>query len=63
MSVDGIKLESIQVAASYTEREDPRKTPTILVAYGTEGQQTTRLKINMNLTNQKKSRFIMPNKC
>ena len=30
VSVDGIKLESIQVAASYTEREDPRKTPTIL---------------------------------
>ena len=63
MLVDGIKLESIQVAASYTEREDPRKTPTILVAYGTEGHQTTRLKIKMNLTNQKKSRFIMPNKC
>ena len=57
VSVDGIKLESIQVAASYTEREDPRKTPTILVAYGTEGQQTTRLKIKMNLTNQKKNKF------
>ena len=54
MSVDGIKLESIQVTASYTEREDPRKTPTILVAYGTEGQQNTRLKIKMNLTNEKK---------
>ena len=54
MSVDGIKQESIQVAASYTDREDPRKTPTILVAYETEGQQTTRLKIKMNLTNQKK---------
>ena len=52
MSVDGIKLESIQVAASYTEREDPRKT--ILVAYGTEGQQPTTLKIKMNLTNKKK---------
>ena len=65
MSVDGIKLESIQVAASYTEREDPRKTPTILVAYGIEGQQTTRLKIKMKLTNEKKtkSRFIMPKKC
>ena len=54
MSVDGIKLKPIQVAASYTEREDPRKTPTILVAYGTEGQQNTRLKIKMNLTNEKK---------
>ena len=54
MSIDGIKLESIQVAASYTEREDPRKTLTILVAYGTEGQQTTRLKLKMNLTNEKK---------
>ena len=53
MSVDGIKLESIQVAVSYTEREDPRKTPTTLVAYGTEGQQTTRLKIKMNITNKK----------
>ena len=63
MSVDGIKLESIQVAASYTEREDPRKTPTILVAYGKKGQQTTSLKIKMNLTNEKKSRFIMPIKC
>ena len=63
MSVNGIKLESIQVAASYTEREDPRKTPTILVAYGTEGQQTIRLKKKMNLTNQKISRFIMPDKC
>ena len=54
MSVDGIKLESIQKAASSTEREDHRKTPTILVAYGAEGQQPTRLKIKMNLTNQKK---------
>ena len=65
MPIYGIKLESIQVAASYTEREDPHKTPIILVAYGTEGQQTTRLKIKMNLTNEKKnkSRFIMPNKC
>ena len=54
MSIDGIKLESIKVAASYTEREDPRKTPTILVDYGTEGQQTTRLKRKMNSTNEKK---------
>ena len=54
MSVDGIELESIQVAAIYTEREDPRKTPTILVVYGTEGEQTTRLKIKMNLSNEKK---------
>ena len=58
MSVDGIKLKSIQVAASYTEREDPCKTPAILVAYGTEGQQSTRLKIKMNLTNQKKNQGL-----
>ena len=42
MSIDGIKLKSIQVAAPYTKREDPRKTPKILVDYGTERQQTTR---------------------
>ena len=61
MSIDGIKLKSIQVAASYTEREDPRKTPTILVVYGTEGQQTTRLKIKMNLTNDKKKQIKIYN--
>ena len=63
MSIDGIKLKSIQVAASYTERNDPCKTSTILVAYGTEGQQSTRLNLKMNFTNEKKnnSRFIMPN--
>ena len=55
MSVDGLKLESIQVAASCTEREDPRKTPIILVPYGTEGQQSTRLKIKKNLTDEKKT--------
>ena len=54
MSIDGIKLKSIEVAESYTEREDPRNTPTTLVAYGTEGQQTTRLNLKMNLTNEKK---------
>ena len=56
MSIDGIKLKSIPVAASYTEREDPRKNPTIVVAYGTEGQQTTRLKVKKNLTNEKKNK-------
>ena len=61
MSIDGIKLKSIQVAASYTEREDPRKTPRILVVYGTEGQQTTRLKIKMNLTNDKKKQIKIYN--
>ena len=35
MSVDGIKLESIQVAASYTEREKRAS-----YTDGTEGQQT-----------------------
>ena len=55
LSIDGIKLKSLEVAASFTERENPRKTPTILVAYGTEGQQTTRLNLKMNLTNQKKT--------
>ena len=55
MSIDGIKLKPIQVAASYTEREDPHKTPTILVAYETEGQQTTRLNLKMNLINGKKT--------
>ena len=64
MSIDGIKLKPIQVAASYTEREDARKTPTKLVAYGRERQQTTRLNLKINLTNENnKSRFIMPNKC
>ena len=63
MSIDGIKLKSTQVAASYTEREDPRKTPTNLVAYGIEGQQITRLNLKINLTNENNnSRFIMPNK-
>ena len=61
MSVDGIELESIQVAAIYTEREDPRKTPTILVVYGTEGEQTTRLKIKMNLSNEKKKQIKIYN--
>ena len=55
MSIDGVKLKSIQVAASYTERKDPRKTPTIHVAFGTEGQHTTRLNLKMNLTNKKKT--------
>ena len=63
MSVDGFQVKSTQVAASYTEREDPRKTFTILVAYGTEEQQTTRLNLKMNLAKvKKKSIFIMPNK-
>ena len=53
LSIDGIKLKSIQVAASYTEREDPRKIPTILVAFRTEGKQTTRLNLKINLTNEK----------
>ena len=53
-SINGIKLKSIQVAASYNEREDPRNTPKILVDDGTEGQQTTRLNLKMNLTNEKK---------
>ena len=46
MSIDGIKLKPIQVAATYTEREDPHKTPTILVAYQTEGR-TTNYKIEL----------------
>ena len=55
MSVDGFKVKSIQVAASYSEREDPRKTFTILVAYGIEGQETTRLNLKMNLNKEKKT--------
>ena len=58
MLIDGTKLQSIHVAASYTEREDPHKTPTILVGYGTEGQQTTRLNLKMNLTNEKKNQDL-----
>ena len=52
--IDGIKINSIQVAAPYTKREDPRKTPTTLVAYKKEGQQTATM---MNLTNEKNLDF------
>ena len=38
---------------SYTKREDPRKTATTLVAYRTVKQQSTRLNLKMNLTNEK----------
>ena len=55
VSTDRIKVKPIQVAAAYSEREDSHKTLTIIVVYGTEGQQTARLNLKINLTNEKKT--------